>query len=87
MEEFLQKFRNRTVAEHVGRLGNQTEASRRGSVVAADADNTSTAEHIARLHRDGKKHTSAELTKANDEWSKRAAAQKAGHEARFQGTN
>ena len=71
MEEFLQKFRNRTVAEHVGRLGSQTEASRRGSVIVADA-NTSTSEHMARLHRDGKKLMSAELSKANDEWSKHA---------------
>ena len=79
MEEFLQKFRNRTVAEQVGRLGSQTEASRRGSVTVADADNTSTSEHMARLHRDGKKLMSAELTKANDEWSKRAMAKKEVH--------
>ncbi len=39
----------------------------------SDADNTSSAEYAAALSKDGKKNASAELSKANSEWTARAS--------------
>ncbi len=82
MDEFLTKYRNRTEAAELGRLGAATEASKHQHD-AATADNTSASEHIGKMQRDGKKLMSEELSKANDEWTKRTASVKQAEIDRF----
>lgn len=76
MEEFLIKFKNSNISQGIGHAGLQTEASKNALFLPKDADNTGVNEFAERLKRQGKKLASAELKKANEEWTKRNAAAK-----------
>ena len=75
MEEFLAMYKERTTtkAQDIGRLGKETESSRRKHD-ARTSDNTGGAEMAAFAKQHSHAQTSAELSKANDEYTKRQQA-------------
>jgi len=75
MEEFLAMYKERTTtkAQDIGRLGQETVSSRRKHD-ARTSDNTGGAEMAAYAKQHGHAQSSAELSKANDEYKARQQA-------------
>ena len=76
----MAKYKNVTHSANIGRAGDATAASMHGKMT--DADRTD-GELAKRMQAKGRQYQSEELSKANDEFKKRQAAQKKSELDRF----